>query len=109
MKVFQRRRDGSQSFEKTWDEYRQGFGDLSNEFWLGNDNLVLLTRPLESQSGDVELRVDIRDWANGTAFAQYETFAVRGNLYTLTVESYKESSTAGFCFNCPFLRQKNTS
>jgi len=93
--VFQRRTDGSQSFEKTWDEYRQGFGDLSNEFWLGNDNLVLLTRPLESQSGDVELRVDIRDWDDNTAFAQYETFAVQGDLYTLTAEDYLESSTAG--------------
>ena len=94
-KVFQRRRDGSQSFEKTWDEYRQGFGNLSNEFWLGNDNLVLLTRPLESESGNVELRVDITDWDDNTAFAQYETFAVQGDLYTLTAEDYLESSTAG--------------
>ena len=37
--VVQRRsRPYEQSFERTWVEYRVGFGDLSKEFWFGNDN-----------------------------------------------------------------------
>ncbi|XP_038063893.1 microfibril-associated glycoprotein 4-like [Patiria miniata] len=89
--VFQRRVDGSEDFEKLWDEYRQGFGDPSAEFWLGNDNLVLLT----TGGGDVELRVDITDWDDRTAYAQYANFAVRGSQYTLTADGYDEASTAG--------------
>ncbi|XP_022094581.1 microfibril-associated glycoprotein 4-like [Acanthaster planci] len=96
--VFQRRVDGSESFERTWDEYRQGFGNLEGEFWLGNDNLVLLTVPGQvsgGSGGNVELRVDIRDWADNTAFAKYLDFSVQGSEFTLTADNFAEESTAG--------------
>ena len=34
--VFQRRLNGSVDFYRDWKDYRDGFGDLEVEFWLGN-------------------------------------------------------------------------
>ena len=43
--VFQRRSHGSLSFERTWQEYEDGFGDMHNgDFWLGNELLHQITQ-----------------------------------------------------------------
>ncbi|KAI8502191.1 hypothetical protein Bbelb_197790 [Branchiostoma belcheri] len=41
--VIQRRIDGTVPFNRTWDEYKRGFGNKDGEHWLGNDNIHLLT------------------------------------------------------------------
>ena len=33
--VFQRRHDASIDFYRDWSAYKRGFGDFSNNFWLG--------------------------------------------------------------------------
>ena len=87
--VFQRRKDGSVDFYQDWSEYKKGFGEITGEFWLGNDNINLLTR--ENQ----ELRVDLSDFQGNTAYAEYSTFSVgsEGEKYKLTVTGF--TGTAG--------------
>ncbi|KAM6296910.1 LOW QUALITY PROTEIN: ficolin-2-like [Aegotheles albertisi] len=71
--VFQRRWDGSVNFLRDWDSYKRGFGNQLTEFWLGNDNIHLLT-----SLGPCELRIDLRDFENNYSFAKYASFRVLG-------------------------------
>ncbi len=88
--VFQRRMDGSVDFYLDFVNYSQGFGDLEGEFWLGNDNLAYLTA-----QGEYELRIDLSDFQDNTAYAIYDLFRIgdaSGN-YRLELGTY--SGTAG--------------
>ncbi|XP_033367495.1 angiopoietin-4-like [Parus major] len=69
--VIQRRQDGSVDFNRTWNEYKEGFGDLHGEFWLGNDNIHRMT-----SQGDYSLRIDLEDWNNKHKHAFYQVFRV---------------------------------
>ncbi|XP_076589215.1 uncharacterized protein LOC143322145 [Chaetodon auriga] len=89
--VVQRRQDGSVSFNRTWAEYRSGFGQLDGgEFWLGNNMIHLLTR-----DRDMVLRVELEDFDGVMEHAEYEQFRVASERmrYRLTVGGY--SGTAG--------------
>ena len=83
--VFQKRRDGSVDFFRAWNDYKQGFGNLNGEFWLGLDKIYRLT-----VSGSYKLRVDLEDLLGKTAFAEYSSFAVTSERakYQLSLGSY---------------------
>ncbi|XP_071880901.1 tenascin-X isoform X22 [Anas platyrhynchos] len=87
--VFQRRMNGATDFWRGWEEYAHGFGNVSQEFWLGNEALHALTA-----AGPTELRVDLRTPLDA-AFAHYRDFAVAGpeEHYRLHLGTY--SGTAG--------------
>ena len=88
--VFQKRLDGSVDFYLKWESYKNGFGDLSGEFWLGNDNLHRLTA-----ADDVMLRVDLEDFEGNITYAEYTNFNVadEADKYRLLIGGYK--GTAG--------------
>nr|XP_023496359.1 tenascin-R isoform X2 [Equus caballus] len=87
--VFQRRQNGQTDFFRKWAEYRVGFGNLEDEFWLGLDNIHRIT-----SQGRYELRVDMRD-GQEAAFAYYDKFSVEDSrsLYKLRIGGY--NGTAG--------------
>ncbi|MBN3293407.1 TENA protein, partial [Polypterus senegalus] len=87
--VFQRRKNGKTNFYRSWNEYKNGFGNISDEFWLGNENI----HKLASQSPQM-LRVDLHTM-HEHAFAVYRTFNVdkEQREFRLTVSGY--SGTAG--------------
>ena len=88
--MFQRRQDGSVDFYRGWNDYKAGFGQLTAEFWLGNDKIHRLTASRPSS-----LRVELEDWNGVRAYAKYGKFNI-GNeqaQYRLEVGSY--SGTAG--------------
>jgi len=49
--VIQQRVDGSVNFNRSWADYKNGFGTvgLKTNFWLGNENIYWLTRMRDYQ------------------------------------------------------------
>ena len=83
--VVQRRKDGSEDFNRFWWEYEMGFGDLNREFWYGLKAMHCLTN-----QGQWELRIDYK-FANGTrGYLYYKNFKVGppSSQYQLTISGY---------------------
>ncbi|XP_062571063.1 microfibril-associated glycoprotein 4-like [Saccostrea cucullata] len=91
--VIQKREDGDGDFYRTWEEFKRGFGNVSKNYWIGNDAIHTLTKDKNQ-----ELRVDLQSHDGEEAHAVYTTFYIEdeGNKYTLTVSGY--SGTAGDSF-----------
>ncbi|KAJ8050958.1 Fibrinogen C domain-containing protein 1 [Holothuria leucospilota] len=79
--VFQRRNRGATGFYNNWISYKNGFGDIQDEFWLGNDKLHYLTK-----QGTYELRVDFVTPSMETKYAKYTSFKIDSvtNKYRVT-------------------------
>nr|XP_006635703.1 PREDICTED: angiopoietin-1 isoform X2 [Lepisosteus oculatus] len=88
--VIQRREDGSVDFQRTWKEYKMGFGSPSGEHWLGNEFMFLLTSQRQ-----YALRIELTDWDGNHAFSQYDRFHLGSEKqkYRLFLKSH--SGTAG--------------
>ncbi|XP_071347878.1 tenascin-R isoform X2 [Trachinotus anak] len=87
--VFQRRQNGLTDFSRKWSDYRVGFGNLEDEFWLGLDNIQRI-----AAQGRYELRIDMRD-GQESVYANYDKFSIGDarNLYKLRIGEY--NGTAG--------------
>ena len=88
--VFQKRLDGSVDFYLNWSDYKHGFGNLSGEFWLGNDKIHRLTSEIYNK----RLRVDLEDFEGNTSYAEYHTFGVmsESDKYKLILGNYSGMS-----------------
>ncbi|XP_062975256.1 angiopoietin-related protein 2-like [Elgaria multicarinata webbii] len=87
--VIQRRQDGSVNFFVTWQHYKNGFGNLEGEHWLGLESVHWLTR-----QGSYSLRVWMEDWSGRQAHAEYDTFALEpeSDSYRLRLGRYQGSA-----------------
>lgn len=56
----------AENFNKDWNDYKNGFGDPSKEFWLGNENIYMLTN-----NDDYMLRVELEDFDGNKRWAHY--------------------------------------
>ncbi|CAB1329546.1 unnamed protein product [Coregonus sp. 'balchen'] len=84
-----RRKVGLTSFNRDWKQYKNGFGTIRGDFWLGNDNIFRLTRQPST------LRIEMEDWEGQTRFAEYSYFTMKNELnsYKLFIANY--SGNAG--------------
>lgn len=86
--LVQQRESGALGFNRTWAEYRDGFGSVDaqgrGELWLGNQNLHLLT-----SQGETMLRVELEDWEGDVASGEYSVrIGSEGEGFPLRVSTY---------------------
>lgn len=97
--VIQQRLDGSVSFNRTWAEYKKGFGNLRGEFWLGNDHIHLMTK-----AKDMILRIELEDFEGVREYAKYDQFYVANEFlrYRLSISGYSGTAGNAISFNKHF-------
>ncbi|KAM3596273.1 uncharacterized protein V6R79_011532 [Siganus canaliculatus] len=88
--VIQRREDGSVDFQRTWKEYKTGFGSVSAEHWLGNEYVYQLTSQRQ-----YALRVELTDWDGHQAFSLYDRFQIGSEKQNYRLFLKSHSGTAG--------------
>ncbi|CAH1801373.1 unnamed protein product [Owenia fusiformis] len=86
--VIQTRLNGNESFyDRNWLDYKRGFGNLTDEFWLGNDLIHILTT-----SSFYELKIELKTYDGQWYDAHFSEFSI-GNeteLYELFIADYIE-------------------
>ena len=84
--IIQRRVDGSLSFKGDWRQYKHGFGEVSREFWYGNDNIHNLTK-----GGDNEVIFELQSYNGEFYHPYYQQFKVdsEADKYKITVGAYE--------------------
>uniref|UniRef100_A0A7N5JDM7 Angiopoietin-2 n=1 Tax=Ailuropoda melanoleuca TaxID=9646 RepID=A0A7N5JDM7_AILME len=88
--VIQRREDGSVDFQKTWQEYKLGFGKPSGEHWLGNEFVFQVTNQQPYM-----LKIHLKDWEGNEAYSLYEHFYLSGEELNYRIHLNGLTGTAG--------------
>ncbi|XP_066968795.1 angiopoietin-4-like isoform X2 [Macrobrachium rosenbergii] len=78
-------------FNRSWSEYRSGFGDASGEFWLGNAHLHTMT-----SSREYALRMDAHLASGDVKFSAWNFFRVSTEVdrFRLSLSAYSDESTS---------------
>ncbi|XP_039647105.1 angiopoietin-related protein 5-like isoform X1 [Perca fluviatilis] len=88
--VFQRRSGRAVSFNRKWAAYKKGFGNLTQDHWLGLKKLFSLTKTKKWT-----MRVDLWDHEEGTAFAEYRHFRLGNEKAAFKLHVGKYQGNAG--------------
>ena len=87
--VIQRRVDASVSFERCWNEYVAGFGEVDGNFWLGLDTMHALTT-----AQPMRLQIDVVPYNIPPLSIMYQRFIVSdaSSFYRLSISGYSCTS-----------------
>jgi len=85
--VFSNRQDGSVNFYRSWRRYRDGFGSMKGEFWLGLEKINRLSRTMPHR-----LRIDLTSFDGAHKYGTWNTFMVddEAHKFTLTARGFRD-------------------
>ncbi|XP_032789266.1 uncharacterized protein YMR317W [Daphnia magna] len=89
--------DNRENFNRDWDDYKSGFGDPDHEFWLGNENIYMLTN-----AEDYSLRVELEDFEGNKRYAEYSSFKLYSEREQYKLEIGGYTGNAGDSLNDPW-------
>ncbi|XP_048749315.2 fibrinogen-like protein A [Ostrea edulis] len=69
--VIQSRHDGSVNFSRNWTEYKEGFGSVFNEHWIGNNVIHQLTK-----SNDTRIYFSVTLTNGSILYQEYDRFSI---------------------------------
>ncbi|XP_061195990.1 ficolin-3-like [Saccostrea echinata] len=88
--VLLKRNDGSVNFNRSWNEYKIGFGSVSSDYWIGNEVIHHLTRQTNSM-----LYVSITHVNGSTFYEKYNEFSISGEADGYSLHFGGASGTLG--------------
>ena len=95
--MYQRRLDGTESFTRTWEEYKQGFGTNGGnmtELWLGNENVYQLLQSYGNKL--IDLRIEVDAFNDDSGWIESSSFTMRNerSLYRMSWGTTRASNVA---------------
>ncbi|XP_066925234.1 microfibril-associated glycoprotein 4-like [Clytia hemisphaerica] len=102
--VMQKRFDGSEDFYRDWVTYKEGFGNVDGEYWLGNEFIHQYTTRFSTT-----LRVDASGFDGQTNFITLDGFYLQGEaskyrIYFTANTCRQSSSPHNLCYAWNFHR-----
>ncbi|XP_013387668.1 angiopoietin-1-like, partial [Lingula anatina] len=81
-------------FQRNWTEYKNGFGDPRDQFWMGNEALHALTN-----QGNYSMQIDMLSCNGNFYYARWNLFRIENEtqkyaVEAISVESFNTSSNS---------------
>ncbi|XP_033121524.1 fibrinogen-like protein A [Anneissia japonica] len=97
--VLQKRENHAFNFNRTWKEYKVGFGNINKDYWIGNDVISRLTA-----EATYSVKVQLYTVGGDLLTATYDSFKImdESNNYELELGSLIESNTGNIIYSAHY-------